>query len=146
MANTYYLLLLNIRMGFSDCRCYFLSYRDMPWDLSMVLRSKTHLSFVRSLPCCVCLKTFTVQAAHIRKGVSNEHKGGMGMKPSDRMTVPLCYECHNNEQHRVGEQTFWTDMSFPIGLAENLYLLTGNREKSIHEVIRFNRIFSKVKK
>ena len=83
----------------------------------------------------------TVQAAHIRKGVPLEYKGGMGIKSSDCMAVPLCYNCHNNEQHRRGEQNFWTDMVFPISLAENLYALSGNKEKAIQEILRWTRVF-----
>lgn len=109
------------------------------------MRDNKHLSFVRTLPCCVCLGMDTVQAAHIRKGVPLEHKGGMGMKPSDCYTIPLCHHCHNNEQHSVGEQKFWIDMSFPIRLAEKLYTITGNKEKAIHEIIRFSRAIRAIK-
>jgi len=82
----------------------------------------------------------TVQAAHIRLGVPLEHKGGMGMKSSDCMIVPLSADCHAR-QHQIGEISFWGDMALPIGLAENLYALSGDIEKSIHHIIRFNRVF-----
>lgn len=104
------------------------------------MRDAKHLKFIRTLPCCVCLRMDTVQAAHLRKGVPLEHKGGMGMKPSDCMTVPLSADCHSR-QHQVGEASFWKDMSLPISLAENLYTLTGNREKAIQEILRWNRVF-----
>lgn len=115
-------------------------WRRQKWKKRNFMRDAKHLKFIRSLCCCVCLRMDTVQACHIRKGVPLEHKGGMGMKSSDCYVVSLCHHCHNNEQHRVGEQKFWTDMSFPIGLAENLYALTGNKEKAIHHIIRFNRV------
>lgn len=104
-----------------------------------MIRDKKHLAFIRTLPCVGCLSMDNIQAAHIRKGVPLEHKGGMGMKPSDCMTVSLCHFCHA-KQHN-GELTFWTDMKYPIGLAENLYKLSGDKEKAIQEIIRFNRVF-----
>ena len=67
-----------------------------PW------RSIAHLSMVRAQPYCACGVTHGVQAAHIR----NATDGGMGIKPSDYWAVPLCHDCHQ-EQHRVGEVTFW---------------------------------------
>lgn len=103
------------------------------------MRDAKHLSFVRKLPCCVCLRMDTVQAAHIRKGLPAHEKGGMGMKPHDKWTTPLCYECHHR-QH-TGELTFWGDMKHPMSLAENLYALSGEREKAIQEILRWNRVF-----
>lgn len=103
------------------------------------MRDAKHLSFVRKLPCCVCLRMDTVQAAHLRKGVPLEHKGGMGLKPSDCYTTPLCHECHSL-QHNKGEDTFWKDVSLPASLAESLYKLSGDREKSIQTILRFNRV------
>ena len=105
------------------------------------MRDKKHLAFVRKLPCCVCLRMDTVQAAHIRKGLPAHEKGGMGMKPHDKWVTPLCYQCHNRQHTGAGELTFWGDMSLPISLAENLYTLTGNREKAIQEILRWNRAF-----
>ena len=103
------------------------------------MRDEKHLRFIRSLCCCVCLKTYSVQAAHLRKGVPLEHKGGMGMKPSDCYVTPLCHDCHSR-QHNKGEDTFWKDVSLPASLAESLYKLSGNKEKSIQAILRFNRV------
>lgn len=61
-------------------------------------RSETYLAFVRSLPCCICGKPYTV--AH--------HAGterGMGLKCSDFHTVALCASCHL-ETHQRGAKTF----------------------------------------
>jgi hypothetical protein len=41
-------------------------------------------------------------AAHVRIGAL----AGIGQKPSDRRTTPLCHK-HHMEQHSVGERTFW---------------------------------------
>ncbi len=67
------------------------------------------------------------------------------MKPHDKWVTPLCYECHHRQHTGAGELTFWCDMKHPIGLAENLYKLTGDREKAIQEILRFNRVFQNSK-
>ena len=66
------------------------------------LRNAEHLKFIRSQPCCVCNKPPQSEAAHVRAG----NQGGMGLKPSDYRTVPLCHDCHA-KQHSVGEGKFW---------------------------------------
>ena len=33
--------------------------------------------------------------------------GGMGRKPSDYFAVPLCKNCHQHDQHLIGEPAFW---------------------------------------
>lgn len=48
----------------------------------------------------------------------------MGVKPSDKWTVPLCRECHQ-VQHNRGEVDFWGDVEAARQLAHNLYLLSG---------------------
>jgi len=103
--------------------------------MKTITRDSKHLNFIRQLPCCYCLRGGS-QAAHIRKGTD----GGMGIKPSDRFTVPLCFSCHH-VQHQKGEITFWGDINKPIGLSEALFNMTGNKEKAIHEIIRWNRVF-----
>lgn len=65
-------------------------------------RNPGHLAWIRTLPCAVkgcCSKA--IQAAHVRV----ETGGGMGMKPADAFSVPLCVE-HHLEQHRVGHAAF----------------------------------------
>jgi len=55
-------------------------------------RDKKHLHKIagRDKPCMACGAMGT-QAAHISRG----HRGGMGLKASDALTVPLCRECHD---------------------------------------------------
>ena len=71
-------------------------------------RSTAHCNYVRGFACCNCHETANVQVAHVRIG-SN---AGMGQKPDDWRTVPLCGPqegrggCHDL-QHRMGERTFW---------------------------------------
>lgn len=123
-------------MGFSDCRCNFLPYRNLSWNLLVVLRNENHLKFIRSLPCCSCNAISNIQAAHIRKGVPKEDKGGMGLKPSDKWTVPLCAECHNL-QHTVGEISFWGNIDLALRLAEFLFI--SDRRDAIHRIMGFRR-------
>lgn len=61
-------------------------------------RSKDHLAFVRSLPCCVSGRTFGVEAAHVGRR-------GLGQKCSDFETIPL-NALYHREQHRVGLRAF----------------------------------------
>ena len=70
-----------------------------------MLKSPKHLKFIRGLPCLSCGRIPPSEAAHIRFGSGN-NKGGMGMKPSDNRTVPLCDQCHT-KQHQIGETVFW---------------------------------------
>lgn len=67
-------------------------------------RNAKYLAYVRGLPCCSCEIHASSEAAHVRKG----NGGGVGLKPSDYRTVPLCRECHSH-QHLIGEKTFWTN-------------------------------------
>lgn len=67
-----------------------------------MFRSPTHLELIRSLSCCFCGKAGETEAAHIRKFGD----GGMGIKPSDDRTVPLC-AFHHRIQHHIGEMKFW---------------------------------------
>lgn len=80
-------------------------------------RNPGHLAWIRTLPCAVkgcCSKA--IQAAHVRV----ETGGGMGMKPADYFSVPLCVD-HHLEQHRIGHAEFdATHMLDLRALAEEL--------------------------
>ena len=80
------------------------------------LRDPEFLKFIRSLPCCVCFRTRTVEAAHVGRR-------GMGQKSSDRETIPLC-SLHHREQHRIGLRQFSRDYELDIPA-----LLTALNEK-----------------
>lgn len=106
------------------------------------IRDKDHLSFIRSLPCCVCGRA-PCDAAHVRNGTD----GAMGRKPSDKWAVPLCSiyptssttlstGCHGR-QHYEGEETFWSRYGDPIGLAEHLWKASGDMEAGMRAVERF---------
>jgi hypothetical protein len=65
------------------------------------LRCPEHLAWIRHQPCCVDGCSGRAVPHHVRTGSS----GGMGMKPSDDKTVPLC-AAHHAEFHRLGVHTF----------------------------------------
>ncbi len=75
-------------------------------------RSPAHTSWVRGFACCVCGSMTNIEAAHVRLGSNT----GLGQKPDDWRTVPLCAGPHSNadgqlgchnRQHVIGEATFW---------------------------------------
>ena len=76
-------------------------------------RSQRHLRHVRSHACVNCDAEAPIEAAHYKLGTD----GGMGMKPSDYWTTPLCRDCHAR-QH-TGERTFWQGKD-PLAIIEAL--------------------------
>lgn len=69
-------------------------------------RSPAHRAFVRSFHCANSGPNCegVTECAHVRIAGN----GGMGFKPADWFTVPLCKACHA-EQHTKGERTFWRE-------------------------------------
>lgn len=67
-------------------------------------RKPAYRAYVRGFACCNCGSMQNVQCAHVRW----RSGAGMGEKPHDWLTVPLCMDCHNGEQHtKLGEPAFW---------------------------------------
>lgn len=96
-------------------------------------RDAKHLKFIRTLICVVCWNN-PCDASHIRIGGG----GGIGLKPGDDRTVPLCHNCHAT-QHRIGERSFWGDVGRAIGLALSLYDNSGNREACLKLIMDFRK-------
>jgi hypothetical protein len=91
-----------------------------------------HLAFVRELPCVACGKAAPSEAAHVRTGTD----GGIGMKPADRYSVPLCTTCHA-KQHRLGELTFWSALRIdPLNVAARLWTVSGDVKAGERTVFR----------
>jgi len=78
-------------------------------------RGPAHTGWMtKTFACAMCGSVTNVVAAHVRKGSG----AGMGQKPDDFRTVPLCdgpfanvhgeIGCHTR-QHNVGEDTFWQE-------------------------------------
>lgn len=82
-------------------------------------RSKEHLVFIRSLPCCVSGRSWGVEAAHVGRR-------GMGQKCSDFETIPLNSLFHR-EQHQMGLRAFCR--AYDLNIASLLELI--NRKPRI---------------
>lgn len=106
-------------------------------------RDNAHLAFIRRLPCVATWAQFGrleygCQAAHVRM-VREGKPGGMGVKPSDRWTVPLTPSQHDAQTNRGGERGFWSALGIdPISLAERLYAVTGDHDAAV-KVIKASR-------
>lgn len=80
------------------------------------LHDKGFLEFLHTKPCCVCGARKSIEAAHIRMGLT-----GLGRKPDDRCCTPLCSSCHRL-QHKADERTFWASFGKdPFAIAAKLY-------------------------
>jgi len=66
------------------------------------IRSPKYLAWIRSFRCVVCDAPAPSHAHHYGRG---REAGGMGLKPDDYRTVPLCWRCHG-EYHQKGSEAF----------------------------------------
>lgn len=91
-------------------------------------RDEEHLAAVRQCICLSCGKNPAGEAAHIRmaSAVYGKRESGIGEKPDDKFTVPLCHECHM-EQHAIGERPFFEAIGIsPLSTAGLLYHVSPN--------------------
>jgi hypothetical protein len=73
-------------------------------------RDPIYLRMIRQMPCLKCTLEPCHEAAHVRmQSAAHGKRGGIGKKPADKWTLPLCNE-HHIEQHQVGELKFWYDL------------------------------------
>ncbi len=97
-------------------------------------RSDLHLKWIRTLPCAVCGKQGGIHAAHLRAGSPRHGKlaTGIGQKPDDSWTTPLCLEHHilgEAAQHQDQELAFWKQHDIdPFVLALALWRASGDDE------------------
>ena len=85
------------------------------WQRQPRLKDAAYLAFIRRQPCCVCGRPGPSHAAHIRSGYPDAgwRATGMGEKPDDWRTLPLCALDHlngPNAQHRSNERAWWAAM------------------------------------
>lgn len=97
-----------------------------------------HLAWIRTLPCVIrdadC--EGNIEAAHVRAGTD----GGMGLKPSDKHSVPLC-SWHHFTQHVTGELRFWADYGIdPVRLAERLWRVSGHTKQARRALKRARQV------
>lgn len=104
-------------------------------------RSLAHCAWIRGFACCVCGSATNIEAAHVRLG----SKCGMGQKPDDWRTVPLCSGAHSNKdgllgchnsQHICGEQTFWTSVAIDPEALIAEFIKASPRRRQIEEIMR----------
>lgn len=96
-------------------------------------RAAQHLAFVRSLGICLaCGARGPVEAMHVR----GKTDGGMGLKPSDKFSVPGDHACHM-EQHAMGEVAFWGGVGIdPLNVSLRLWTVSGDIEAGIRIIER----------
>lgn len=93
-------------------------------------RDLPYLALVRQLPCLKCGMEPS-EAAHVRFASAAFGKAsGLGRKPSDAHSVPLCSGCHRldrDAQHNRGEREFWDAIGLnPLLTAQKLYAQRGD--------------------
>lgn len=96
----------------------------------MIRRPRHHdekyLAWIRELPCLCCGDNTATEAAHVRMPDirADKRQVGLGEKPDDIWTLPLCSVCHRR-QHEIGERRFWdfgvTDPIFICLALRNVY-------------------------
>ena len=91
--------------------------------------SERHLELIRKLPCCVGGDHPGGEAHHLKLGTKER---GMGLRSTDKNTVPMCHEHHINGIERAGsknEFAWFRDRGVsPLDLAAALWLVTGKLE------------------
>jgi hypothetical protein len=93
-------------------------------------KDRGYMAAVHGLPCCAedlspCFGR--IEAAHVRIGTD----GGMGVKPSDIYTIPLCTGAHA-EQHAIGEPAFARKYGIDMRrIADELARVSPHRKKWI---------------
>lgn len=75
------------------------------------LRDRKYLDEYAHATCLVCGSDYGVIGAHIREG----HEGGLGLKPDDDLTLPLCFRHHAEQTASPGPQ-WWIEHVFPFVL------------------------------
>lgn len=103
-------------------------------------KDEKHLTFIRTLECCICGDNTSTEAAHIRFADARIGKPitGNSIKPDDRFTLPLCGS-HHREQHSTNERRFWSAQGMdPVLLSLALYSVSGEDEEA-SRIIRYAR-------
>lgn len=92
-------------------------------------RDEPHLEAIRKVMCISCGIDPGGEAMHIRLTRVGKPITGMGLKPSDRFTLPGCHDCHMT-QHREGEVTYYEQLGIdPLRMAATLFALSPDIDK-----------------
>lgn len=94
-------------------------------------RDKNHRKFINSLPCATCNALSPSQCSHIRRNTDC----GVGLKPSDKFSVPQCDKCHRKVEFIMTRDN--AEQFKQLGL--NLYGCSGDWKKGVELVLKFRR-------
>lgn len=97
-----------------------------------MIRDKKHIKFINTLPCVSCFNLAPSECSHIRR----KHDGGMGIKPSDNLSVPQCRDCHSKVDFIINSE----NCDKYIDLANKLYTISGDKDEAVREIIKFRRM------
>lgn len=108
-------------------------------------RDEEHLAAIRQCMCLSCGKEPSGEAAHVRMSEPGKPNAGIGARPDDRFTLPLCHSCHM-EQHAIGEVAFFERRLgiAPVMSARLLFHYSPN-VPAMNAVIRVIRCFAEPK-
>lgn len=111
-------------------------------------KDERHLRLIRQCQCLACGRE-PVEAAHVRYAdfLRGKPITGIGRKPEDFWTVPLCPDDHRNgpnSQHGHGDEREWWELHRidPLDVATRLYEASSRgREAALpeHEIISHMR-------
>ena len=88
---------------------------------------EAHLRLIRQCPCLAC-GAEPAEAAHIRysDALRGKVNPGIGARPDDRWTVPLCPTCHRageDCQHSGNERVWWEQHRIaPLDVSHDLWM------------------------
>lgn len=92
--------------------------------------SKSHLRFIRQMPCLICKDNTSTEAAHLRMAGPGKPWTGFGIKPDDKWVLPLC-GTHHRSQHSGAERKFWDEAGIdPFFYCEALWGVSGDFEQA----------------
>ena len=92
-------------------------------------RSAAHCNFIRSHHCAIpdC-RDLPIEVAHVRLGSG----AGIGQKPDDWRTVPLC-RAHHAMQHTIGEASFWREFNTDVEALIDAFCKASPKAREIRE-------------
>lgn len=110
--------------------------RSKPVKAKARAHDNAHLEAIRQLPCLnpTCRRDPAGVAAHVRFACAEARKPitGMGIRPDDNYTLPLCQSCHTDAvdaQHKGSEVAFWNRLGIDaLKISAALYDASPNVE------------------
>lgn len=89
------------------------------------IKNTDYLKLIRRCGCLACDNDPAGEAAHLRISAPGKPITGVGIKPNDFWTLPLCHGCHMR-QHDYGEAVFWAELGLdPFNIASRLAACVG---------------------